>query len=42
MDVSIDHLKKALCDGGKILSYKGLNESFGIFLPESRTRKRSL
>jgi HCOMODA/2-hydroxy-3-carboxy-muconic semialdehyde decarboxylase len=29
MDVSIDHLKKALCDGGKILSYKGLNESFG-------------
>jgi len=29
MDISIDQLKQALCDGGKILSYKGLNESFG-------------
>ena len=29
MDISLDHLKQALCDGGKILSYKGLNESFG-------------
>ncbi len=29
MNISIDRLKQALCDGGKILSYKGLNESFG-------------
>lgn len=29
MTISIDSLKQALCDGGKILSYKGLNESFG-------------
>lgn len=29
MSFSIDSLKQALCDGGKILSYKGLNESFG-------------
>jgi ribulose-5-phosphate 4-epimerase/fuculose-1-phosphate aldolase len=29
MNISIDQLKQALCDGGKILSYKGLNESFG-------------
>lgn len=29
MTISIDRLKQALCDGGKILSYKGLNESFG-------------
>jgi HCOMODA/2-hydroxy-3-carboxy-muconic semialdehyde decarboxylase len=29
MGVSIDNLKQALCNGGKILSYKGLNESFG-------------
>ena len=29
MNTSMDHLKQALCDGGKILSYKGLNESFG-------------
>lgn len=29
MTVSLDRLKQALCDGGKILSYKGLNESFG-------------
>jgi len=29
MTASLDHLKQALCDGGKILSYKGLNESFG-------------
>ena len=29
MDISIDQLKQALCDGGKILSYKGINESFG-------------
>jgi len=29
MSISTDHLKQALCDGGKILSYKGLNESFG-------------
>jgi ribulose-5-phosphate 4-epimerase/fuculose-1-phosphate aldolase len=29
MDDSIDRLKQALCDGGKIVSYKGLNESFG-------------
>jgi ribulose-5-phosphate 4-epimerase/fuculose-1-phosphate aldolase len=29
MTVSIDRLKKALCDGGKILVHKGLNESFG-------------
>jgi ribulose-5-phosphate 4-epimerase/fuculose-1-phosphate aldolase len=29
MDDTIARLKQALCDGGKILSYKGLNESFG-------------
>lgn len=29
MSLSIDSLKQALCDGGKILTYKGLNESFG-------------
>ncbi len=29
MDVAIDRLKQLLCDGGKIVSYKGLNESFG-------------
>jgi len=29
MEGSIDHLKRLLCDGGKILSHKGLNESFG-------------
>jgi ribulose-5-phosphate 4-epimerase/fuculose-1-phosphate aldolase len=29
MTISIDLLKQALCDGGKILSYKGLSESFG-------------
>ncbi len=29
MDTIIATLKQALCDGGKILSYKGLNESFG-------------
>jgi len=29
MNNSTDDLKQALCDGGKILSYKGLNESFG-------------
>jgi len=29
MTVSLDRLKQALCDGGKILSSKGLNESFG-------------
>lgn len=29
MDISVNQLKKALCDGGRILSYKGLNESFG-------------
>jgi len=29
MSISIDHLRQALCDGGKILSYKGLSESFG-------------
>ena len=29
MKISISHLKQALCNGGKILSYKGLNESFG-------------
>jgi len=29
MDISTDRLRQALCDGGKILSYKGLNESFG-------------
>jgi ribulose-5-phosphate 4-epimerase/fuculose-1-phosphate aldolase len=29
MTTSIDRLKQALCDGGKILSYKGLNEGFG-------------
>jgi ribulose-5-phosphate 4-epimerase/fuculose-1-phosphate aldolase len=28
-DDTITRLKQALCDGGKILSYKGLNESFG-------------
>jgi len=29
MDISIDRLRQLLCDGGKIVSYKGLNESFG-------------
>ena len=29
MDDSVERLKQTLCDGGKILSYKGLNESFG-------------
>ena len=29
MNISVDSLKQALCDGGKILSYKGLNEGFG-------------
>lgn len=29
MTVSLDYLKLALCNGGKILTYKGLNESFG-------------
>lgn len=29
MTVSLNDLKLALCNGGKILTYKGLNESFG-------------
>ena len=29
MTGTIERLKQALCNGGKILSYKGLNESFG-------------
>ena len=29
MSISINRLKQTLCDGGKILSYKGLNEGFG-------------
>lgn len=29
MTNSTDRLRQALCDAGKILSYKGLNESFG-------------
>ena len=29
MNISVDSLRQALCDGGKILSYKGLNEGFG-------------
>ena len=29
MEITTDRLKQALCDGGKILSHKGLNESFG-------------
>ncbi len=29
MDNTLANLKQTLCDGGKILSYKGLNESFG-------------
>ena len=29
MSPSIDSLKQAICDGGRILTYKGLNESFG-------------
>lgn len=29
MNSPTDDLRQALCDGGKILSYKGLNESFG-------------
>jgi len=29
VDVSLDDLKQALCDGGRILAYKALNESFG-------------
>ncbi|MEW6670545.1 MAG: class II aldolase/adducin family protein [Thermodesulfobacteriota bacterium] len=29
MTISLDRLQQSLCDGGKILSFKGLNESFG-------------
>jgi len=29
MTGAIERLRQALCDGGKILSYKGLNEGFG-------------
>ncbi|NIS62281.1 MAG: hypothetical protein GTO13_16760, partial [Proteobacteria bacterium] len=42
MDVSIDDLKQALCNGGKILSYKGLNESFGHISARFRGQEKFL